>query len=55
MYGRSALFKSVNGLPPQIMELGGGVDEFDHSDEVQAQVTGNAPLDPNKIVPEKIK
>lgn len=55
MYGRSALFKSVNGLPPQIMELKGGVDEFDHSDEVQAQITGNAPLREDKIVPEKIK
>lgn len=55
MYGRSALFKSVNGLPPQIMELKGGVDEFEHSDEVQAQITGNAPLREDKILPEKIK
>ena len=37
------------------MELKGGVDEFEHSDEVQAQITGNAPLNPNTIVPEKIK
>jgi hypothetical protein len=37
------------------MELGGGVDEFDHSDAVQAQITGNAPLKENQIVPEKIK
>jgi hypothetical protein len=37
------------------MELKGGVDEFDHSDAVQAQITGNAPLSQDKIVPEKIK
>ena len=55
MYGRSALFKSVNGLPPQIMELKGGVDEFENTDAVQAQITGNAPLREDKIVPEKIK
>lgn len=55
MYGNSGMFKSFNGLPPQIMELKGGVDEFENSDAVQAQVTGNAPLKENQIVPEKIK
>lgn len=50
LYGNMSLFKSYNGLPPCIMELKGGKDEFENSDEVKAQVAGTEPLEQDKIV-----
>ena len=55
LYGSMGQFKSYNGLPPCIMEINGGKDEFDHSDEVKAQVNGDEPLTEKEILPEKIK
>ena len=55
LYGSMGQFKSYNGLPPCIMELNGGKDEFDHSDEVKAQLNGDEPLTEKEILPEKIK
>ena len=55
LYGSMGQFKSYNGLPPCIMELNGGKDEFDHSDKVKAQENGDEPLTEKEILPEKIK
>lgn len=55
LYGNMSLFKSFNGLPPCIMEMKGGKDEFENSDEVKAQINGNEPLSEKKIIAEKIK
>lgn len=55
LYGNMTLFKSQNGLPPCIMEMKGGKDEFENSDEVKAQLNGCEPLSEKKIIAEKIK
>lgn len=50
LYGDMGIFKSFNGFPPAVMEMKGGRDEFDNSDEVKAQINGNEPLDEDNII-----
>lgn len=50
LYGNMSFFKPQNGLPPCIMELKGGKDEFENSDAVKVQTAGTEPVEQDKIV-----